>query len=116
MTDLRNALLALLRSRGFTLVAVLTLGVGLALCVTVLTLVNAYLVRSLPYPESHRLFNVQYAPPGMNFPPPGIDVPRDLEKLDWRTLDDLVEFPIAWDLDTFNCAADRTRGQLKACG
>jgi putative ABC transport system permease protein len=102
LTDLRNALLALPRARGFTLVAVSTLGVGLALCVTVLTLVNAYLVRALPYPESHRLYNVQYVPPGMNFPPPGIDFPRDFEKLDWRSLEDLVELPISWDLDTFN--------------
>lgn len=95
-------MLALPRARGFTLIAVSTLGVGLALCVTVLTLVNAYLVRALPYPESHRLFNVQYVPPGMNFPPPGMAFPRDLEKLDWRTLDDVVDLAISWDLDTFN--------------
>jgi predicted permease len=27
---------------------------------------------------------------------------RGLEKLEWRSLDDLVEHPIAWDLDLFN--------------
>jgi putative ABC transport system permease protein len=106
LSDLRRAFQALLRARGFTTVAVLTLGLGLALCVSVLTLVNAYLVQGLPYPESHRLFNVQYAPPGTTFPPPGIVFPRDFEKLDWRSLDDIVEFPIAWDLDAFNLRGD----------
>lgn len=106
LQDLRRAFQALLRARGFTTVAVLTLGVGLALCICVLTLVNAYLVQGLPYPESRRLFNVQYAPPGTSFPPPGIVFPRDFEKLDWRSLDDIVEFPIAWDLDAFNLRGD----------
>ena len=50
---------------------------GLALCVVVAVLVNAYLVRGLPYPESHRLFDVRYAAPGTPWP-------VDMEKLDGR--------------------------------
>ena len=48
MSDLRQALRTLSRDRGFTTVALGTLTVGLALCVTVAVLVNAYLVRGLP--------------------------------------------------------------------
>ena len=62
MLDLRQASRALLRDRGFTAVSLGTLGASLALSVTVAVLVNAYLVRGLPYPESHRLFDVQYGP------------------------------------------------------
>ena len=92
--DLRSALKALMAARGFTALAVLTLGVGLALCVTVLTVVNAYMVRALPYPASDRLFRVDYAAPNQR-------APRGLEQLEWASLHDVVEFPVSWDLDVF---------------
>ena len=94
MSDLRQAVRTLLRDRGFTAVALGTLAAGLALSVTVAVLVNAYLVRGLPYPDSHRLFDVQYGPPTGPFP-------SGLDKLDWRTLDDVLDLSIAWDLDNF---------------
>src|SRR5688572_14720831 len=92
--DLRQAARALARDRGFTMVSLGTLGASLALCVTVAVLVNAYLVRGLPYPESHRLFDVQYGSPTVPFP-------TGMDKLDWRALDDVLDLQIAWDLDNF---------------
>jgi predicted permease len=94
MSDLRHAARTLARDRGFTAVSLGTLGASLALGLIVAVLVNAYLVRGLPYPESHRLFDVQYSPPDAPFP-------AGLEKLDWRSLDDVLELAIAWDLDNF---------------
>ena len=94
-SDVRQAMRALLRARGFTVVAVATLGSGLALSVSVVTVVNAYLIRTLPYPASDRLYNVSYTEPGRPFP-------QGLEKLDWKSLDDVIEHPVAWDLDFFN--------------
>lgn len=95
ISETRQALRTLTKDRGFTAVAVGTLGVGLALCVTVAVLLQGYLLQGLPYPESDRLFDVRYGAPGT----PG---PRGLETLDWRSLQDVVELPIAWDLDLFN--------------
>ena len=95
MSDVRHAVRTLLKARGFTLVAVGTLGVGLALCVVVSVFVRAYLVNGLPYPEAHRLFDVRYGPPGT----PG---PRGMETLAWSSLGDVVDVPIAWDLDNFS--------------
>ena len=94
LLDLRQAARALARDRGFTVVATGTLAASLALCVTVGVLVNAYLVRGLPYPESQRLFDVQYGPVTAPFP-------RGMDKLDWRALDDVLDLQIAWDLDNF---------------
>ena len=94
MSDLRQAVRTLVRDRSFTAVSLGTLSAGLALSVIVAVLVNAYLVRGLPYPESHRLFDVQYGPPTAPFP-------VGMAKLDWRTLDDVLELSIAWDLDNF---------------
>jgi predicted permease len=95
LSDIRYAVRVLLRARGFTSVAVGTLAVALALAVSVTTVVNAYLLRGLPYPESRRLFNVRYAAPGQ-------DMPRDMQTLPWSSLSDIVEHPIAWDLDNFS--------------
>lgn len=94
LLDLRQAARALARDSGFTVVSVGTLGASLALCVTVAVLVNAYLVRGLPYPESHRLFDVQYGSPTVPFP-------VGMNKLDWRALDDVLDLQMAWDLDNF---------------
>lgn len=69
---------------GFAWVAVFTLALGLALVATTLAVVNAYLLRSMPYPAAERLYRVIYAPPGV--PNPG-----GMQLLDWQALDDIVE-------------------------
>jgi predicted permease len=88
------ALRSLGQARGFTLTAILTLGAGLALCLIVAAVANAYLFRPLPYPAADRLYNIQYAAPNER-------APRGLNALDWASLNDIVEHPIAWDLDVF---------------
>lgn len=94
MTDVRSAIRALAAARGFTAIAILTLGTGLTLCVAVLTIVNAYVVKALPYPAADRLYRVDYAAPNQ-------PAPRGLAQLEWDALNDIIEFPIAWDLDVF---------------
>jgi putative ABC transport system permease protein len=94
ISDVRTAVRALTSARGFTAIAVFSLGIGTALAVTILTVVNAYILRGLPYPAADRLFRIDYGP--ANQPPP-----RGMERLDWTSLSDVVEFPIAWDLDVF---------------
>jgi predicted permease len=95
VSDLRHAWRSLLRTRGFVAVAVGTLSAGIALSVSVMALCNAYLMHGLPYPESDRLYWIRNGQGNGPFV-------RDLETLDWRALDDIVEHPIAWDLDLFN--------------
>jgi hypothetical protein len=99
MSDLRSAVRSLRRARGFTGVAILTLGLALTLCLTVLRIVNAYLVHTLPYPGADRLYSVRYAPAGQ-------PEPARLEALDWHSLSDVIEHPIAWDLDMFYLLGD----------
>jgi predicted permease len=94
ISDLRHAVRSLGHAPAFTSTAVLTLAFGLALATTAMVVVEAYLFSNLPYPAADRLYSVRYAPSGQ-------DAPRDMESLDWRPLDDVIEAPIAWDLDAF---------------
>src|SRR5262245_23159769 len=56
--DLARALRSLLRAPGFTLTAALLLGLGVAATTTLFALVNAVLLKPLPYAEPERLLMV----------------------------------------------------------
>lgn len=84
-SELRLAVRGLRRSPVFTVAIVLTLGIGIGLTVAVAGLVDAYLVRALPYPEAERLVQVE-----------GPGAP------DWRSVPPVLEAVAGWDLDALS--------------
>src|SRR3989441_280468 len=79
LNDLRYAFRQLLKNPGFTAVAVLTLALGIGANTAIFSLINAALLRALPFPESDRLAVVWADNPGLKLgmtqiPPANSDV------------------------------------------
>jgi putative ABC transport system permease protein len=65
--DLRYALRMLRRTRGFTVTAIAVLAVGIGANTAVFSVVNAVMIRSLPYPEADRILQlVTQSPVGIS--------------------------------------------------
>jgi len=84
LEDLGFAGRSLRREPRFTVGIVLVLGAGMALNTSVFAVVNAYLLRPLPYPDADRVVSVQ-SPVGVT----------------WEDARDILEKRVSWDLDAF---------------
>jgi hypothetical protein len=94
LTAFRLAARSIVAVKGFAATVVVTLGLGLTLCTTAIVVLSSYLLNELPYPEADRLYWIRYGTPGQASP-------RDMEELDWTSVNDVIEHPVAWDLDVF---------------
>lgn len=66
--DVRFGLRTLFKHRSFTFMTVLTLALGIGACTAIFSLVNAVLIRSLPYGEPERLVYLFTPNPHWNIP------------------------------------------------
>jgi putative ABC transport system permease protein len=68
IADLRYGLRGLRRNPGFTLGVILVLALGIGANTAIFSMVNAALLRPLPYDEASRLMQVWHVPPAKSFP------------------------------------------------
>ena len=79
LADLRYAVRLLLQSPGFTLIAVLTLALGIGATSALFSVVNGVLLNPLPYPHSERLIVIYARIAGLDSAP--VEYPNFL---DWQ--------------------------------
>ncbi len=96
LREARFALRSLRRDPGFSSPVVVVLGLAFAAVAVVATVVDAYLVRPLPYPHADRLMSVSPAVPV------GLDEAREV-----------MDLPLTWELDVFTLVGDGAPEQVR---
>ncbi len=113
--DLRYGVRTLGKSPGFTITAVLTLGLGIGACTAIFSLVNAVLIRSLPYGDPNRLVYLFTPNPHLKIPAEVIcpsyadfyDIKRESKSFEDMTAYEQTRFDLAVQGTTQSIGAAR---------
>src|SRR6201995_260350 len=79
--DLRYAVRMLLRSPGFSLIAIATMALGIGATTAIYSVIDATLLHPLPYPHPSQLVRMEANLPGVGAHDIGVSIPelRDLQ-------------------------------------
>ena len=111
-TDLRFGVRMIVRNPGFTLIAVITLALGIGANTAIFSVVDAVLLRPLPYPEADRLVFLWSTMNAQGVPMSGSALPDYQE---WRDRNKVFEglagfYNGDFNLSTTNDAPERIQG------
>jgi putative ABC transport system permease protein len=103
LQDVRYALRQLRKSPGFTAVAVLTLALGIGANTSIFTLVNAILLKPLPYPDADRVVMVWEQNPHRGW---FENIVSGTNFLDWKKQNQVFTDLAAFESNSFNLTGD----------
>src|SRR3954454_16239623 len=89
--DLRYSLRALRKSPGFAAAAVGILALGIGANTAIYSVVDAVLLRPMPFPEPGRLMRLYHVPPAKSFPGLKTFSVSPANYLDWRAQNHVFE-------------------------
>lgn len=102
VSDLRLGLRVLLRNPAFSVTAVLLLALGIGANTAIFSVVNAVLLRPLPYENSSRIMQIWHVPPGKSFPGLTLFAVSPANYLDWQSENHSFEAMAAYGGGRFN--------------
>jgi putative ABC transport system permease protein len=111
ITDIRFAFRQLLKSPGFSFVAVFTLALGIGANTAIFSVINAVLLRPLPYPEANRIVTLSESTPSQ----PEISISWQ-NFLDWKTESIVFESLAVGRRESFNLSGVEGRGPERVSG
>jgi putative ABC transport system permease protein len=105
LQDLRYGVRVLVKSPVFTVVAVLSLALGIGANTAIFSVVNGLLLKPLPYPEPERIVDIWHTPPQESFP--GMDKfsVSPANYLDWKSQNQSFEQMAAYGDAGFSLSA-----------
>jgi len=109
--DLRYGLRMLLKNSGFTIIAALTLALGIGANTAIFSVINAILLRPLPYAAPEQLVMVWESFPGSRENPV---MPSNFA--DWRAQNQVFTDMAAWAPQTFNLSGGGEPEKLEGVG
>ena len=111
MNNIRYAFRQLRKSPGFTFIAVLTLALGIGANTAIFSVINAVLLRPLPYPDANRIVTLSESTPSQ--PEISISWPNFL---DWKTESTVFESLAVGRRESFNLSGVEGRGPERVSG
>jgi len=100
--DLRYALRSFARTPIFTAIAIATLALGIGANTAIFSVVNAVLLRPLPFPDSSRIMRVWHTPPAQQFSGMRIFAVSPANYFDWRDQNHAFERTSIYRYKQFN--------------
>ncbi len=115
LQDIRYGWRVLRKSPGFTIVAVVVLALGIGANTAIFSVVNAVLLRPLPFEDSGRLVQVWHVPPPKSFPGMTTFTVSPANFLDWRSQNHVFEGMSAYGFGQYTLTGTGHPEALTTC-
>ncbi|HEX6880144.1 MAG TPA: ABC transporter permease, partial [Terriglobales bacterium] len=94
LRELKHAYRALLKRRSFSIITILVLALGIGANTAIFSVVNAVLLRPLPFAQPDRLVQIWHVPPAKSFPGISKFSLSPANFLDWQAQNSTLDMAI----------------------